>query len=309
MAVSTPSSLAWADVAKGVSMFGEMGVRTVALVENMSYFVCEGGGRHYPFGRPRRRDGEDKKEDGEERASSSSKIDDDPASRFLPDESRVFRLPISTTLNECNDSGTPLCSDGSAKDGEGDAVAGEERKVFAELAEAVATDLVLLQHGRLIDPASGDGSSKAGGTVVRLEEAGDLEFDVPFTQLGVDNDAESFTVRLFSGEGGYQKTVSGAELRRRDPRTGDVDDGLAGSDAPKGGCGGAAKGPMVEVHRGGDSPTSGARLFPASVTKKGNYGYEVEWADGATYIYSLWALARTAGAVQVNDDSDKSIQQ
>mmetsp|Transcript_17858 Transcript_17858/g.39583 ORF Transcript_17858/g.39583 Transcript_17858/m.39583 type:complete len:646 (+) Transcript_17858:42-1979(+) len=309
VAVSTPSSLAWADVEKGVSMFDEMGVRTVALVENMSYFVCEGGGRHYPFGRPRGRDGEVAREDGGEEGSSPS----DPAGRLFPDESRVFRLPISTTLNECNDSGTPLCSQGVADgDDGGDAVAGEERRVFAELAEAVATDLVLIQHGRQAGTTSGDGSKTA--SAVRLEEAGDLEFDVPFTQLAVDNESESFTVRLFSGEGGYQKTVPGAELRRRDPRTGDVDDGLARSDAPRSGCGGggggggggATKRPMVEVHRGGDAPTSGARLFPASVTKKGNYGYEVEWADGATYIYSLWALARTAGAVRANGD-DQSI--
>ncbi|EJK58427.1 hypothetical protein THAOC_21447, partial [Thalassiosira oceanica] len=308
VAVSTPSSLAWADVEKGVSMFDEMGVRTVALVENMSYFVCEGGGRHYPFGRPRGRDGEVGREDGGEEEGASPS-----ARRLFPDESRVFRLPISTTLNECNDSGTPLCSQGVADgDDGGDAVAGEERRVFAELAEAVATDLVLIQHGRQAGTTSGDGSKTA--SAVRLEEAGDLEFDVPFTQLAVDNESESFTVRLFSGEGGYQKTVPGAELRRRDPRTGDVDDGLARSDAPRSGCGGggggggggATKRPMVEVHRGGDAPTSGARLFPASVTKKGNYGYEVEWADGATYIYSLWALARTAGAVRANGD-DQSI--
>ena len=48
--VSTPSVLAWADMLKGVHMFGNMGVMTLALVESMSYFVCRDGGRHYPFG-------------------------------------------------------------------------------------------------------------------------------------------------------------------------------------------------------------------------------------------------------------------
>ena len=49
VAVSMPRVLAWADMLKGVDMFGNMGVMTLDLVENMSYFVCKGGGRHYPF--------------------------------------------------------------------------------------------------------------------------------------------------------------------------------------------------------------------------------------------------------------------
>ena len=63
VAVSTPSNLAWADVMKGVSMFGELGVDTLALVENMAYFVCEGGGRHYPFGRAKSAMGGKKEEE------------------------------------------------------------------------------------------------------------------------------------------------------------------------------------------------------------------------------------------------------
>ena len=40
----------------------------------------------------------------------------------------MFRLPITATLNECNDSGTPLCSDVFTDwcDGGDPAVAGEE---------------------------------------------------------------------------------------------------------------------------------------------------------------------------------------
>ena len=36
-------------------------------------------------------------------------------------------------------------------------------------------------------------------------------------------------------------------------------------------------------------------VFPASVTRKGNYGYEVEWGDGSKIIYSLLAIAKAAG--------------
>ena len=51
VAVSTPSVLAWADMLKGVDMFGNMDVMTLALVENMSYFIFKGDGRHYTFGK------------------------------------------------------------------------------------------------------------------------------------------------------------------------------------------------------------------------------------------------------------------
>ena len=33
-------------------------------------------------------------------------------------------------------------------------------------------------------------------------------------------------------------------------------------------------------------------LVPAKISKKEKYGYEVEWADGATIIYSLLAIAK-----------------
>jgi Mrp family chromosome partitioning ATPase len=74
VAVSTPSALAWADdVWKGVEMFGELGVSTLALVENFAYFVCEGGGRHFPFGKARTLaagDDDDNDDDGSNETSS-----------------------------------------------------------------------------------------------------------------------------------------------------------------------------------------------------------------------------------------------
>jgi NUBPL iron-transfer P-loop NTPase len=48
--VTTPSKLAIADARKGIQMFSELGVPTLALVENMSFFECAEGKRHYPFG-------------------------------------------------------------------------------------------------------------------------------------------------------------------------------------------------------------------------------------------------------------------
>ncbi|KAL7535136.1 hypothetical protein ACHAXR_007025 [Thalassiosira sp. AJA248-18] len=334
VAVSTPSSLAWADVRKGVQMFGELGVGTLGLVENMAYFVCEGGGRHYPFGRTRMMmgggvDGDDGASGdsidggggggGDSSTSSSSSL----ADHFLPSPSHVFHLPISTTVNESNDSGTPLCCDipnNNNNDNNNNRRSGaeEELATFSKLADAISTDLLLIQHGKT--PLSMQGkdsvSGKNGGgsnsvLAVTVDGAGDSEFDVPFTQLSVDNDHKNFTVRLFSNEGGYQKVISGGDLRVRDPRTGE-EDLSAGEQKSQGapthgGCGsvggsGASQkmSSMVQHHTANDDIDSQQLeekdgLFPAKITKKGNYGYEVEWADGAKIIYSLLAIAKAAG--------------
>mmetsp|Transcript_10991 Transcript_10991/g.19436 ORF Transcript_10991/g.19436 Transcript_10991/m.19436 type:complete len:742 (+) Transcript_10991:285-2510(+) len=306
VAVSTPSSLAWADVRKGVQMFGEMGVSTLALVENMAYFVCEGGGRHYPFGKARASMTEEEEESSGESSSSSAL-----AAHFLPGSSHVFHLPISSTVNDSNDSGTPLCCESSSSNAE------EELATFSKLADAISTDLLLVQHK--ISPLSARGSNGGSGNsngnknvlTVMVDEAGDdSEFDVPFTQLSVDNDHKNFTVRLFSNEGGYQKVISGRDLRSRDPRTGEEEEKDTASsgeqeEAPmtSSGCGGGSGAQklssMVHHHTaacGHDhSDEKDDGLFPAKITKKGNYGYEVEWADGATIIYSLLAIAKSAG--------------
>jgi DUF971 family protein len=40
------------DVVKGIQMFDKVKIPTIGVVENMSYFECDGcGKRHYPFGR------------------------------------------------------------------------------------------------------------------------------------------------------------------------------------------------------------------------------------------------------------------
>ncbi|KAL3770743.1 hypothetical protein ACHAW5_001460 [Stephanodiscus triporus] len=295
VAVSTPSALAWADVDKGVRMFGDMGVPTLAVVENMSYFVCEGGGRHYPFGKSR---------DWDDEGGSSSAAA--AASHYLPGMTRVFRLPISSDVHESNESGIPLCCDGGPGGGSHDGTT----DVFKDLADAISADLLVLGHGG--NPSSTDRATTT--SVVTIDEAGGSAlFDVPFTRLSIDGASGNLIVRLFSDGGGYQKVVAGIDLRRRDPRTGEEEEEEAGGPtvtaregAPTmqggGGCGvGGDRGgssSMVRHHASRDvGPKAAVKdgMFPTRVTRKGNYGYEVEWGDGLKIIYSLLAIAKAAG--------------
>lgn len=279
VAVSTPSALAWADVVKGVQMFGDMGVSTLALVENMSYFVCEGGGRHYPFGKSQLLN---------DNASAS------PCNQFMPNQSHVFHLPISTAINSSNDCGKPVCCD-KQNDTEAELVA------FSQLADALSIDLLRIQHGMhplSVHPNSNDGKSIL---TVSLDEAGDLEFDVPLTQLNVDNENRTFSIRLFGNEGGYQKVIHGSDLKCRDPKTGEsLLDGMHKRQVQQG-CGDTHSNEglssMVQHYSSCDHGDNEVGLFPATITRKGNYGYEVLWADGTKVIYSLLAIAQAAGGI------------
>jgi Mrp family chromosome partitioning ATPase len=306
VAVSTPSSLAWADVRKGVEMFGELGVSTLALVENFAYFVCEGGGRHYPFGKARALAAAHGDNDVER---NNIPEDDEEESllpnHFMPKSSHIFHLPISESVSGSNESGIPFCCDEPKSTSE------EERTIFSKLAEAVSADLLLLQHNMLPVSMQGQRGNTSNSMVVKIDEAADSEFDVPFTQLDIDNSHKRFTVRLFCNEGGYQKIITGKDLRSRNPKTGEIDDELSSSSSGEGnevrqqGCGGGknkrgeSSDASIVVHHHSshcdDVPDEEDTLFPARISKKGKYGYEVEWADGAAIIYSLLAIAKAAG--------------
>jgi hypothetical protein len=115
---------------------------------------------------------------------------------------------------------------------------------------------------------------------------------------------------LFSNEGGIQKVISGNELQIRDPVIGDEDASLIKVAVPNRGCGGGSGGSsrssMVQHHSASTDATTtsssgtDAQLFPAKITKKGNYGYQVEWADGTTTIYSLLAISKAAGGKTID---------
>lgn len=187
----------------------------------------------------------------------------------------MFHLPVSTVTNDANDRGEPLCllrPDAGA----------EELEVFDELAASLAKELLLLQHGR--------SRSESGGVdepVSVLFCDSDEPFDVATTHLSLDSKKQGFLVRLFSSDGATQLSLSADDLRSRHPKTGeklDVEAEDGDSAAPSHG--------MVEHHK---ANVKSPRLMPATVEKKGRYGYAVEYADGATIIYSMLSIAKAAG--------------
>ncbi|KAL3790339.1 hypothetical protein ACHAW5_000496 [Stephanodiscus triporus] len=276
--VQLEAILAWADADKGIRMFGDMGVPTLAVVENMSYFVCEGGGKHYPFGKSR--DWDDK---GGSPPSSAAAV---AASHYLPGLTCVFRLPISSNVHESNESGTPLCCNG-APGGLYDSTT----DVFKDLADAILTDLLILRHRG--NPSSTDRATTT--SVVTIDEAGG---------------SNSLMCR-----GWCQNIVAGINLRCRDPRTGEEEEEAGGPtpdyDRARGGTNDAGGRRMRRWRRLGRIIVHGPAsclprrrtkrgceedgMFPTRVTRKGNYGYEVKWGNGTKIIYSLLAIAKGSG--------------
>ena len=173
---------------------------------------------------------------------------------------RDFQLPLSTRTNEANDCGVPLTL--GRPDG-----ASEELKVIAELASAVSRELFLAQHGRSDSLTETSLPSK----VVFPRSTADDEFDVASTHLSLNE--EGFLARFFSEKGAMQVSIPAESLRARDPKTGEV----------------------INTDNGGMALKS-PRLLPAKLDPKGRYGYAVEWADGATIIYSMLSIACAAGA-------------
>jgi len=282
--VTTPSKLAVTDAIKGVEMFAALGVPTVATVQNMSYFDCEGGSRHYPFGKGILDEAE------ADSTSSLRSVGINPSS--------IVQLPISSLTNDANDAGEPLCVQRPAK-------GHEELDSFWGLAKIVSQELLLSQYGKSSMGQTSKGSDGAfSDAVVTFEGSAGQHFDVASLYMSVDSDSDSFAVRLFCDAGAWQGKIDGEVLRSTDPKTGErLPDNDKSMDVvhPEVACGssnGFGDG-MVQHHEAGKKK---ARLFPASVEKKGIYGYAVEWADGATIIYSMLSIAKAAGGKQVDED-------
>lgn len=188
----------------------------------------------------------------------------------------ICQLPISTVANDANDSGSPLCLTRPAE-------GAKELAAFEQLAQMVSRELFLLPHRSSVQNPN---------QIVYFEGKADERFDLVTVHLSLDSDNERpLLIRIFSESGALQIRVAPAELRNRDPKTGEKIETPTGQQETKP----QLDDGMVTIHRS-SSRDSVKRLIPVSVEKKGKYGYAVAWDDGAKIIYSMLAVAKSAGA-------------
>jgi hypothetical protein len=193
-------------------------------------------------------------------------------------ESSIFQFPISTRLNKANDEGVPLCLSRPQE-------ATKELDIFRDLSISVANELLRAQHGKSM--------SVSDNVLIRIENQ---IFDAANLHLSSDNTTESFLVRFFSDSGATEVRISGEKLRHWHPKLGEPlseesEDDRIVTVTSHSGCG-------SHNHPQSDQKRM-SRLFPCKIEKKGRYGYQIEWGDQATIIYSMYSLAKAAGGTSV----------
>jgi Mrp family chromosome partitioning ATPase/DUF971 family protein len=120
--VTTPQELSFVDVVKGIQMFDKLNVDTVAVVENMSYFVCDRcDARHDLFGTGARR-----------------KLVE------LFGFRNTFEIPLVPEVSRCGDTGRPMML--AAPDS-------EVAEVYRALCAAVVREISTLQHAGAVRPS------------------------------------------------------------------------------------------------------------------------------------------------------------
>eukprot|EP00741_Cyanophora_paradoxa_P004288 tig00000792_g4162.t1 len=119
--VTTPQKLSFVDVVKGIQMFDKVSVPSVAVVENMAYFLCESCSTpHFPFGK-----------------GSKEKL----VQQFGFENS--FDLPIQTSVSDASDKGIPYTIMEGADPATLDA--------YKSLASAVVQEISKLKFGGDLD--------------------------------------------------------------------------------------------------------------------------------------------------------------
>jgi DUF971 family protein len=119
--VTTPQKLSFVDVVKGIDMFNKVEVPSVAVVENMSYFVApESGVKHYIFGRGHR-----------------IKLQEEYGI------ANAFLMPIEPELSEQSDAGVPFVVSNPES---------ESAVEYRRIASSVVQEVSKLLFGGLVAP-------------------------------------------------------------------------------------------------------------------------------------------------------------
>jgi len=119
--VTTPQRLSFVDVVKGVAMFDKVNVPSLAVVQNMSYFVApESGVKHYLFGKG--------------------------FSRTLKEQFGIpltIEMPLDPVLAQASDSGTPFLSSHADS---------ETAQNYLNLAKSLVQEIAKLKYGQKPKP-------------------------------------------------------------------------------------------------------------------------------------------------------------
>lgn len=177
---------------------------------------------------------------------------------------------MSIYTNDSNEDGVPLTLERPAG-------AILELQAYEQLAGIVSGELLQTYYG-----------TTESSENIKFHDSTE-EFPVATVDLSLDSMTKEFIVRLYGPSGALQKRLRAAQLRARDPRTGDVIEDSPFLDQ-------SGEKPAIHVHKSNErvSPS----IDPNRVDRKGRYGFAVTWGDGATIIYSKKSVARAAGGSQ-----------
>jgi DUF971 family protein len=119
--VTTPQKLSFVDVVRGISMFDTVKVPTLAVVENMSHFVCDNcDKKHFPFG-----------QGALDRLGKQYGI-----------ENR-FEIPMLAEMTRLSDLGRPAVLEEPTT---------KLSSYYQDIADAVVREISRLEHGTLVQP-------------------------------------------------------------------------------------------------------------------------------------------------------------
>jgi hypothetical protein len=188
-------------------------------------------------------------------------------------------------MRDANDSGEPLTLTRNTPNAE------KELFSYQTLACAVSKELLRIQYGHTYEDET---------IFVSFDGENNERFDVSSVALSLKSDQfedKILVIRLFSNTGAVQREVQPAELRGRDPRTGNTipDSPFSRDNSHNGLYHTNESNRDTMITNASSKRRKSPSIIPSSVAKRGRYGFAVVWQDGATIIYSNRCIALCAG--------------